>query len=69
MEEAVKVRGKENTWKKWNEAKEKSGAYSKGRRNQKEEEGKLTCLLQWKMQSKRKREINSWKEWFEGKEH
>jgi hypothetical protein len=31
MEEAVKVRGKENTWKKWNEAKEKSGAYSKGR--------------------------------------
>jgi hypothetical protein len=36
MEEAVKVRGKENTWKKWNEAKEKSGAYSKGRWNQKE---------------------------------
>jgi hypothetical protein len=68
MEEAVKVRGKENTRKKWNEAKEKSGAYSKGRWNQKEEErkllegmeggkGKITCLLQWKMQPKRKREM------------
>jgi Arc/MetJ family transcription regulator len=58
MEEAVKVRGKENTWKKWNEAKEKSGAYSKGRCSKKEKERKLlegmeggkrtiTCLLQW----------------------
>jgi hypothetical protein len=56
MEEAVEVRGKENTWKKWNEAKEKPGAYSKGRWNQKGEErkllegmeggkGKIACLL------------------------
>jgi Arc/MetJ family transcription regulator len=40
MEEAVKVRGKENTWKKWNEAKEKSGAYSKGRCSKKETRNK-----------------------------
>jgi len=57
MEEAVKVRGKENTRKKWNEAKEKSGAYSKDSWNQMEEErkllegmeggkGKITSLLQ-----------------------